>query len=55
MRNFAWNRFPIKKFDDISYQPPLWRVRSRIHICASLIHRKKMKTECSLLIPQKHT
>jgi len=34
---------------------PLWKVHTRIEICASLNHRKKTKADGSRLIPRKHT
>jgi len=42
MRNFTWNRFPIKKICwSIPCLHPLWKVHTWIEICASLNHRKK--------------
>jgi len=57
MRNFAWNRFPIKNLLIDSLLTPI--VESTVHtwieICASLNHRKKTKADGSRLIPGKHT
>ena len=41
--------------DTLAYWSPLWRLFTRIQICASLNHRKKKKAEPSRLIPRKLT
>jgi len=55
MRNFTWNRFPIKICWLIPCLHPSWKVHMWIKICASLNHRKKTKVDGSRLIPWKHT
>ena len=55
MRNFMWNRFPIKICWSIPCLHPLWKVHTWIEICASLNHCKKTKADGSWLIPRKHT
>ena len=55
MRNFTWNRFPIKNLLMIPCLHPSWKAHTWIEICASLNHRKKTKVDGSRLIPRKHT
>jgi len=55
MRNFTWNRFPIKICWSIPCSHPSRKVHTWIEICASLNHRKKTKGDGSRLIPQRHT
>ena len=57
MRNFTWNRFPMKNCWPIPCLHPSWRVglHTWICICASLNHRKKTKAKRSRLIPRKNT
>ena len=52
MRNFTWNRFPIKHLPVDTLLTPCWKVRTWLQTCASLNHRK---AEHSRLIPRKHT
>ena len=44
---FTWNRFPIKSVLIVSLLAPLWRVVNWMETCASLNHRKQVKTEHS--------
>ena len=54
MRNFTWNRFPIKNLLIDSLLTPIVE-STYFEICASLNHRKETKADGSRLIPRKHT
>jgi len=55
MRSVTWNQFPIKNLRLIPCLFHAWSEVTRIQMCTSLNHRKKMKALPSRLIPRKPT